>query len=169
MGVALTKFIDNIQVLAPARAKGTAVFLTADPNLVPRALIANFNYNKVVHERIIVLKVLIDDVPHVPIVERLNVQMQPENFYVINMKYGFKDEIDVPRGLLLCEEYGVKVSIMDTVFFLSKELLVYRKRFSMVWWREKLFFGMFRNAGSATRFFKLPPGRVLELGTQVEF
>jgi KUP system potassium uptake protein len=169
MGVELNTFVDNVSTLYPVRVMGTAVFLTGDATLVPRALIYNLNFNKVLHERVVVLKVSIEDIPHVAIDERLSIAELPQNFYVINLRYGFKDEVDVPRALLLCEEYGVKFSLLDTAFFLSKELLVYSKRVSMVWWREKLFFAMFRNAGSVTRAFKLPAGRVFELGTQVEF
>jgi len=168
-GVALTTFIDNLPALSPLRVKGTAVFFTADPSIAPRALIYNLNYNKVLHEYVVVLKVSIEDVPHISAAKRLNIQELSQNFYAIKLHYGFKDDIDVPLGLLQCEKYGVKFSITDPLFFISKELLIHGKYENIAKWREKLFFAMFRNTGSATRFFKLPANRVMELSTEVEF
>jgi KUP system potassium uptake protein len=147
---------------------GTAVFLTAASEGVPHALLHNLNHNKVLHERIVLLTVSTIDIPHVPDEERIEIQPLGSDFYRAVVRYGFKDEPDVPRTLELAAAKGLKFRMMETSFFLSRQTLIPKVGPGMALWQEKLFALMSRNASSATTFFKIPANRVVELGTRIE-
>jgi len=166
--IPLLSFIHNIMQSPPTRVSGTAVFMTTDPYRVPRALLHNLMHNKVLHERIIVLTVEIEDVPHISPIERIEVRTLHEDFFLLLVRYGFKDDPNIPHALPLCGPKGLDIHMMETSFFLGRETLVPTLHPQMARWREKLFLTMFRNASSATTFFKIPSNRVVELGTQVE-
>jgi len=150
------------------RVPGTAVFMTAAATGVPSALLHNIKHNKVLHERVVVLKVAIQDVPTVPEAERATVQQFGEGFYRVTLRYGFLEETNVPEALKLVTTCGLPFEMMRTSFFLSRQTLIASAKPGMAIWREKLFAWMLRNAASAMEFFSLPTNRVVELGSQVE-
>jgi len=165
----LDAFLASLSTGGPLRVEGTGVFMTPDPDGVPRAMLHNLYHNKVLHERVVLLNVMMEDVPHVPEDERVRVDDLSQGFFRVRVRYGFKDDPDVPRALDLCEAQGLKFEMMLTSFFLGRETLVPQSRASgMARWRQVLFTWMFRNAETATAFFKIPTNRVVELGTQVE-
>jgi len=151
-----------------ARVPGTAVFMTSSASGVPHALLHNLKHNKVLHERIMLLTVKIEDVPYVPAEKRAELKDYGSGFYRIKVRYGFMEEIDVPAVLAKLEGCGPTCKMMDTSFFLARQTLITSARPGMAIWREKLFAWMLRNAESAMEFFKLPTNRVVELGSQVE-
>jgi KUP system potassium uptake protein len=106
-------------------------------------------------------------VPYVPEVDRVEVHRLDGNFAQVIVQYGFKDEPDIPGALTLCAEAGLTLDMMDTSFFLGRETLIPKLGIEMAYWRACMFVAMFRNAGSATAFFKIPSNRVVELGSQV--
>ncbi len=161
-------FIQSLFNEPPPRVAGTAVFLTTWPEGVPRALLHNLVHNKVLHERVVLLNVETADVPYLPEGERLRLEPLDYGFWRLWVRYGFKDEPDIPAALAGCGKLGLKFDLMNTSFFLGRESLVSRIGSGMPGWREKLFILMFRNAGSAADYFRIPPNRVVELGTQVE-
>ena len=165
--IALDPFIESLAQGGAARVAGTAIFMT--PNLygVPHAMLHNLKHNKVLHERIVLATVTIKDIPYVSAAERISVEALPHDFYRVTLYYGFMEGPDLPRDLELCAQHGLALDMMDTSFFIGRETLIPRVGSEMSFWREKLFISMFRNAGSATNFFKLPPNRVVELGTQI--
>jgi len=166
--IALEPFIRSITDHPPLRVPGTAVFLTATREGVPHALLHNLNHNKVLHERVVLLTVRAEDIPHVPDSQRVDVDPLGHEFYRITVHYGFKDEPDLPRALELGSSKGLEFNMMETSFFLSRQTLVPTQAPGMALWREKLFAAMSRNAASATVFFKIPTNRVVELGTRIE-
>jgi KUP system potassium uptake protein len=118
---------------------------------------------------VVLLNVRVEDEPHIPETDRVEVRPLPQGFYQVLVRYGFKDEPDIPLALTLCEPLGLKYEVMETSFFLGRETIVPRARVArMPRWRQLLFTYMFRNAEPATAFFKIPTNRVVELGTQVE-
>jgi KUP system potassium uptake protein len=151
-----------------ARVPGTAVFMTSSSSGVPHALLHNLKHNKVLHERVILLTVRIEDVPYVRTEKRLETKDYGSGFYRVVLRYGFMEEIDVPAALAQLKEIGAQCRMMDTSFFLARQTLLASSRPGMAIWREKLFAWMLRNAESAMEFFKLPTNRVVELGSQVE-
>ena len=163
----LSMFLDSLGSSMPTRVAGTAVFLNADPRGGPHALLHNLMHNKVLHERVVLLSVQFFDVPYVPEIDRVEVRQLKENFWSVIIQYGFKDEPDVPAALDLCANAGLAFSALETSYFIGRETLIPRLGSEMAFWREKIFIAMFRNAGSATAFFKIPSNRVVELGTQV--
>jgi KUP system potassium uptake protein len=151
-----------------ARVPGTAVFMTSSASGVPHALLHNLKHNKVLHERVILLTVRIEDVPYVPLEKRLDTHDYTAGFFRVILRYGFMEEIDVPSALAQLKDIGPQCKMMDTSFFLARQTLLASSRPGMAIWREKLFAWMLRNAESAMEFFKLPTNRVVELGSQVE-
>ena len=151
------------------RVPGTAVFMTTSPEGVPHALLHNLKHNKVLHERVLLLTVKIEDVPYVEEDRRFDLTDLGKGFYRLVIRFGFMQESDVPAALCQVEQCGPAFKMMDTSFFLARQtLLTTSKMPGMALWRERLFSWMLRNAESAMEFFKLPPNRVVELGSQVE-
>lgn len=150
------------------RVRGTSVFLVAAPDGIPSALLHNIKHNQVLHERVIILTVKVEDVPHVVEDRRLEIHDCGEGFYRMVLHYGFMEEVNVPRDLAAIESCGPRFSMMSTSFFLGRQKLIATKRAGMALWREHLFVWMMKNSESAMEFFKLPTNRVVELGSQVE-
>ena len=150
------------------RVPGTAVFMTNSADGLPHALLHNLKHNKVLHERIIMLTIRIEDVPYVLPDNRGETEEYGHGFYRVILHYGFMEEIDVPAELARPESCGPECRAMDTSFFLSRQTLIASARPGMALWREKLFSWMLRNAETPMAFFKLPTNRVVELGSQVE-
>jgi KUP system potassium uptake protein len=153
---------------AATRVQGTAVFMTSSPEGVPHALLHNLKHNKVLHDRVLILTVVIDEVPFVDDEDRMEVRALGSNFFRMIMRFGFMQEIDIPATLKTVENCGSKIKMMDTSFFLARQTLLASDRPGMAIWREKVFAWMLSNSESAMEFFKLPTNRVVELGSQVE-
>ncbi len=163
----LAPFIEAMSAHPPTRVAGNAVFLTPNPQGVPHALLHNLKHNKVLHEKVILLTVKIEDYPHKPKEERVVLEALPNNFYLITVHYGFADTLDLPKELEACTDLGLNLDSMDTSFFIGKEVLISKRNNELQYWRKKIFVTLFRNADSASNYFKLPPNRVVELGAQV--
>lgn len=153
---------------APLRVPGTAVFMTGNPEGSPPALLHNLKHNKVLHEQVVLLTILAEDVPHVVGDERVEVVPLEQGFVRMVARYGFMENPSIPDILKKGREKGLQFQLMSTSFFLGRETLIPAKQPGMAVWREALFSWMSRNARSATAFFRIPPNRVVELGTQVE-
>ena len=151
-----------------ARVPGTAVFMTSSASGVPHALLHNLKHNKVLHERIILLTIKVEDIPYVASDKRVEQKDYGSGFFRVVLRYGFMEEVDVPTALAQLKGCGPQCKMMDTSFFLARQTLLPSARPGMAIWREKLFAWMLRNAESAMEFFKLPTNRVVELGSQVE-
>ena len=167
-GLPLDIFISSIAVQPPHRVQGTAVFLTARPDAVPHALLHNLLHNQVLHEQVVLLTVVYEDIPRVPPNRRFEVESYGEGFFRVILHFGFTDEPDVPQALKLCHLDELDFSPMRTTYFLSRETVIASKLEGMSRWREALFAFMLQNANGNLRFFNLPLNRVIELGTQVE-
>ena len=151
-----------------ARVAGTAVFMASSSAGVPSALLHNIKHNKVLHDRVVILTVEIQDVPYIETIERYSVKDLGQGFYRVVLRFGFLEETDVPaalKGVTMC---GAPFDMMKTSFFLSRQTLIASAKPGMAIWREKLFSWMLRNAASAMEFFRLPTNRVVELGSQIE-
>ena len=168
-GLALAPFIEAMQKHPPLRVPGTAVFLTANQNAVPHALLHNLKHNKVLHERNVLLTAEILETPVADAEERIHLVPLGDDFYGLELRFGFAEDPNIPLALSLCARNGLPSDMMDTTFFLSRETIVADKRRpGMALWRDKLFAFMARNALPATAFFQIPGNRLIELGAQVE-
>ncbi|OGA21922.1 MAG: potassium transporter Kup [Betaproteobacteria bacterium RIFCSPLOWO2_02_FULL_67_26] len=169
--VPLESFLESLFRDEPHRVPGTAVFLTATPEVVPHALLHNLYHNKVLHERVVFLTVQGRDVPWVPFDERVTVEPLGHHCFRLTLHFGFMNRPDVTQALSeLCPDHGLDFDLMQTSFFLSRERVIPVAGLTggMALWREKLFAAMQRNSGSAVEYFNIPANRVIELGTQVE-
>ncbi len=150
------------------RVPGTAIFMASQTGGVPSALLHNIKHNKVLHDRVVILTVAIDEVPYVNPDERCELTDLGDGFYRAVLHYGFMEETNVPEGLKGMERCGGEFDMMQTSFFLSRQTLIPSSKPGMSIWREKIFAWMLRNAATAMEFFRLPTNRVVELGSQVE-
>ena len=151
------------------RVRGTSVFLSTSADTVPAALLHNLKHNQVLHERVIILNVKVEEVPHVGPERRVEFHEAEQGFYRMILHYGFMDEVDVPRDLAFITSCGEPFDMMSTSFFLGRQkLIASTKTPGMALWREKLFAWMLKSSESAMEFFKLPTNRVVELGSQLQ-
>ncbi len=165
--VSLTELADILKARAPHRAPGTAIFLTSDPDTAPVALMHNLKHNKVLHEKNIILSVHTAETPRVSDDNRVRIEPVNEDFKKVIIGYGFMEQPNVPKALGLCRKQGLKFDIMATSFFLGRRSVVPSAQSGMPLWQDKLFIFLMKNAANPTDFYKIPPGRVVEMGTQV--
>ena len=165
----LDLFLADVVRRKPVRVSGTAVFMTSDPEGVPVVLLHHLKHNKVLHEQVILLSVLSAEVPETSDLERVIVEPMSVGFYRVRAVYGFMETPDVKDILARCELAGIHTRPNDTSYFLGRERLIPIGTSKMARWRKKIFVFMSRNARSATEFYGIPPNRVVELGTQIEF
>ena len=164
--------VPMIEALArdATRVQGTAVFMTSTPDEMPSAMLHNLKHNKILHERNIVLHVHFDDVPLITRARRVRVDDLGNGFYKMVVNYGFMNAPDIPKALTIAaKDHKIDIEMMDTSFFVSREVLVPTPCQRIPVWRQRLFSLMARNAQSATAYFQIPTNRVLELGAQVKF
>ena len=167
--VLVEDFFTSIDFLKPARVPGTAVYMSAQTTGMPTALVHNVQYNKVLHERVVILSNSTVQQPYSAPEERVAVDDLGRGIFNVRLQYGFMEDPDVPRALLAAARArGMKFDFQDVVYFLGRQTILVTDREGMALWREKLFVLMTRNAVRATAYFHLPPERVVELGVQVE-
>jgi KUP system potassium uptake protein len=151
------------------RVRGTSVFLSTSANSVPAALLHNLKHNQVLHERVVILNVKVEEVPFVPASKRVELDRAGHGFFRVVLHYGFMDEVDIPRDLAGIKTCGEPFNMMSTSFFLGRQKLIAAKKApGMALWREKLFAWMLKSSESAMEFFRLPTNRVIELGSQLQ-
>ena len=164
----ITTFLSADAAHPARRVAGTAIFLTGNPDFVPVSLLHNLKHNKVLHERVVIMTVLTEPIPHVPARDRLRIEDLGSGFFRMVVRYGFFQEPDIPVALKLARTQGMEFEMMRTSFYLGRETVIPALNPVMAPWRVNLFTMMSRNAVAATEFFGIPPGRVVELGAQVE-
>jgi KUP system potassium uptake protein len=162
----LSLFLERAEK-TPTRVAGTAVFLTARADVVPGALLHNLKHNKVLHERVIIAQVVVDDTPLVPPDKRIEVEKLGKGFFAVQIHHGFFETPDVPRALSESRPYGLAIDPETTTFFIGRETLVPAEHPVLGHWRTWLYMQLASNALSPARFYHLPPNRVVELGTQI--
>jgi KUP system potassium uptake protein len=162
-------FTESILRKPPVRVPGTAIFMYGNTATTPPALLHNLKHNKVLHERLVLLTIRTEEIPHIPLSDRVRVENLGHGFFRVVLTYGFMEDPNVPAALLLAKSQGLEFRMMDTTYFLGREnLIATSRRRGMAVWREKLFAWMSKNSRAATSFFHLPPNRVVELGAQIE-
>jgi KUP system potassium uptake protein len=163
----LVDLIEMLRARPPYRAPGTAIFPTSDPEMTPVALMHNLKHNKMLHQHNIILTVRTTETPRLPDSERVFIARINDDFKKVVISYGFMESPNLPQALQLCRKQGLKFDIMSTSFFLGRRTLVPAAQSGMPMWQDKLFIFLMKNAADPTDFFRIPPGRVVELGAQV--
>ena len=165
----INDFVSSLIAHPPIRVGGTSVFLTPHIDFVPIALLHNLKHNRILHERVIFLKLSIWDVPYVSETERISVTDMGDNIYLARAVYGFKEMPDVTEVLRQIEPFIRDPLVLeDTTFFLARDTIIPSDLPGMALWRERLFAWMLQNAAKPSDFYKIPPNRVVELGTKIE-
>ncbi|THD74334.1 MAG: potassium transporter Kup [Phenylobacterium sp.] len=165
--VPLLELSEILKARAPYRAPGTAIFLTSDPDMAPVALMHNLKHNKVLHEKNVILTIHVAETPRVPEDQRVRIEPVNDDFKKLIVSYGFMESPNIPRALATCRKLGLKFDIMATSFFLGRRSIVPSAQSGMPLWQDKLFIFLMKNATNPTEFYKIPPGRVVEMGAQV--
>ncbi|TKT80089.1 potassium transporter Kup [Aquamicrobium sp. LC103] len=165
--VPLTVLTDNLARKVPTLVEGTAVFLTSDPESAPTALMHSLKHYHVLHKNNVILSVVTTEQPRIPEDERVEMEMLNPLFMRVRLNFGYMEQPNVPKALAICRKLGWKFDIMTTSFFLSRRSLKASEQSGMPVWQDKLFIALARNASDASVYFRLPTGRVVEIGTQV--
>ena len=165
--VSLTDLIDMLCNRPPHKVAGTAIFLTSDADVAPVALMHNLKHNKVLHEKNIILTVRTANTPRVKQDDRVSIEVINDDFKKVTISYGFMESPNLPKALGLCRKQGLKFDIMATSFFVGRRSVVASANSGMPLWQDKIFIFLMKNAANPTEYFHIPPGRVVELGTQV--
>lgn len=163
----LPALIASLQKRPPNRARGTAVFLTSDPSTAPVALLHNLKHNGVLHERNVIMTVRTAETPTVPEERRVEIETLSPEFFRVQVHYGFMESPDLTAAMSVCRHRGLKFDLMSTSFFLGRRSVVSSATGGMPPWQDRLFIYLARNATNPTDFFRIPPGRVVEMGAQV--
>ena len=151
----------------PTRVAGTAVFLNARTDVVPGSLLHNLKHNRVLHERVVLAHVVVDDTPVVPDSKRVEVEKLGKGFYSVKVHHGFFETPDVPLALKAARPFGLVIDVDHTTFFVGRETLVQAQQPALGRFRTWLYISLSANALSPARFYCLPPNRVVELGAQI--
>ncbi len=166
--VAEDAFLADVDQIKPVRIPGTAVFMSVSPQGIPPSLMHYYKFNKVLHERVIIMSIITTQTPFVRPADRLTVMDLGLGFYRVVAYFGFMETPDVPQALRLAKASGLDVDPAAAAYYLSRESLLLAGPSRMMAWRKRLFARMSKNATNPPVFFNLPPGRVVELGIQVE-
>ena len=161
-------FLKSLARTPPVRIRGVGIYLTGSPEGVPLALIHNLKNNQVLHEHVVLLTLLTEEVPRVEESQRIVQTELGQGFHRAIARYGFMETRHVPSLIERISVGGKPVLLQPKAYFLSRETLIPTRRRGMWIWREKLFAALSRNALPATAFFGLPPNQVVEIGTQIE-
>lgn len=166
--IPLDTFLPNLLKSPPVRVEGTAIYIRRISDGVPQAFLHNLTHNKVLHQSNIFLTVNHASVPRINDQDRATVRQLGEGCLSVELNYGFKDVIDVPKGLALANTVGVGTEPLETSYFVARQRMVAGQAATMAHWRKNLFITMYRNARDTADYFKLPTNRVIELGSQIE-
>ena len=168
VSIDLQSFLESVFISPPARVAGTAVFMAAQPGIVPNALMHNLKHNKVLHEQNLFVTVHSHEVPWIGMQKRLQIEPLGHDCWQITVNYGFKNDINLPKALGLLTGRGIDLNPMTTSYFLSRDIVTPTIGAGMAMWREKLFAQMHHSATGAAEFLNLPSNAVVELGSKVE-
>jgi KUP system potassium uptake protein len=164
----LPSFLDAVFINPPLRVEGTAVFMTAEPGIVPNAMLHNLKHNKVLHQQNVFVTVRNHEVPWIGMDKRLEVESLGHDCWQVTVNYGFKNDLDLPKALQQIRNRGCQLEPMTTSYFLSRDTVIPTIGTGMSQWREKLFAQMHHNASGAADFLNLPNNSVVELGSKIE-
>jgi KUP system potassium uptake protein len=161
-------FLADVARRQPARVPGTAIFMTSDLSGAPPVLLHHLKHNKMLHERVLLMSFVSEEIPTVSESERVEITPLSEGFQQVLVRYGFMESPDMAAALRILETRGLSIKLMETTFYLGRETLLPTGKSRMAGWRKRLFIIMTRNARTATAYFGLPPNRVVEMGAQIQ-
>jgi KUP system potassium uptake protein len=165
--VPMVELVSMLTKSPPHRVKGTAIFLTSDPETAPASLLHNLKHNKCLHEKNVILTVRTVDMPRCRDEDRVTLEHIGDSFWKVSLTYGYMERPNIPHALARLRRSGFKFDIMATSFFLSRRSIRPAAHSGMPTWQDKLFIGLATTSSDASEFFQIPTGRVVEVGAQV--
>ncbi len=165
--VELVGLLETLERHPPTRVAGTAVFLQTDPVYAPSALMHNLKHNRVLHDILVFITIETTDEPRVDRSDRVLVKKLPLGAFLVEARFGYMEQPDVPAVLRLCEPYGLAIDPMQASYFMGRRVLRVSARSGMPFWQQRLFIMLANQAARAVEFFRIPPQRVVELGMQM--
>jgi KUP system potassium uptake protein len=166
--IPVEKYLEEFKKDPPPRVQGTAIFLTGNTEGVPPALLSQLEHNKVLHNKVIFLTIITEDIPRVQASEKVEIKELGENFFRAIAHHGFMEPLHMLQIFQRLKSAGLEMTMEETSFFLSRENIVPVEGYKMPRWRAMIFDFMTRNAMPITAFLEIPPGRAIELGIFVE-
>jgi KUP system potassium uptake protein len=164
----ITALLEDLEATKPHRVRGTAVFMSGNADGTPPVLLHHLKHNQVLHRQVVLLSIVPMEVPYVPRAEQIEVKDLGTGFFRVIWRTGFMETPSVPAILLRSRELGLVAEPSTTSYFLGRETLLTHGKSTMMRWRKTVFAFVSRNALPATTYFGIPPGRVVELGMQVD-
>jgi KUP system potassium uptake protein len=164
--LSVEQYLPLLRKKSPEQVPGTAVFLTGQPDAIPTAMMHNLKHNKILHKRNIFVCIKPADTPRVAEDRRGDVRKIADGFYVVTLRFGYMEEPDVPRALHR-RRLGLDLNPLETSYYLSRRALGPATRSDLQRWQGRLFIWLARHASDASRYFKIPTDRAIEIGTQV--
>ena len=161
-------FLEDVKSTKPHRVRGTAVFMFSSPTGTSPVLLHHLKHNQVLHEQVVMLSIQSERRPYVHPQEQLELTNMGEGFYRLTAKIGYMESPNVPTIMARATMLGLRTTPETTSFFLGRETLLTTGPAPLWRFRKILFALISKNAQSATAFFGLPPGRVVELGMQID-
>ncbi|SFK54685.1 potassium transporter Kup [Methylocapsa palsarum] len=165
--ILMQDLIRMLEKSKPIRVAGTAIFLTNTPEVAPSAFMHNLKHNKVMHERVVLMAVVTEDTPRVPLRKRFEVAKLSDDFTSIILHYGYMESPRIPAALAGLRKSGLKFDIMTTSFFVGRRKVKPAQNSGMPLWQDKLFIALYRESANPTDYFSIPSDRVVELGEQI--
>ena len=166
--IPLDDFLSRVETDESPRVEGTAVFMSANPKGIPPVLAHHYAHNQVLHDQVVLLSILSENVPFVSSKHRINVRGLGQGFFQVSASFGFMETPNVPALLEACAIFDLPIDPETVTFYLGRETLLSTGKAGMSQWRKALFAFISRNSRTATAYFGIPPNRVVELGMQVE-
>jgi KUP system potassium uptake protein len=163
----LEKFLTYYQNKAQSVVDGTAIYLTRNSHGTPPALFFNLKHNKIIHEKIIILCIQFDRVPHMDLVKNYKITILDDHITLLILHYGYMDTTDIPKAIKLLKEKGVAIDLKNATYFLGRESVVITKDTGMSPLRETLFDFLGRNSARVSKYFNLPSDKVFEIGSRI--
>lgn len=162
----IQEIIPDVLSIRQVAIPGTGIYLWSNPRGIPPALLLNLKHNKILHKQIVILTLKYDIVPHVNFEDAFHIETLADGFYRVVVNHGFKDPADVTKIVEKLNQKGLHIDINKTSFFLGRETLMLEEKLSFKNWKKKMFIALYSNAESATKYFNIPPDKVMEVGIQ---
>ncbi len=165
--VELVPLLESLERRQPTRVAGAAVFLQTDPLYAPSALMHNLKHNRVLHDRLVFITAETTSEPRIEGEERVSVKQLPLGAWLVEARFGYMEQPDVPKALRACAAFGLEIDPRQASYFLGRRLIRMSARSALPFWQQRLFIMMANQSSRAIEFFRIPPDRVVELGMQM--
>ena len=164
--IELIGLLESLERRQPARVAGAAVFLQTDIKFAPSALMHNLKHNRVLHDKLVFIEVDTVKQPRWD-GERVTVKQGPLGAWLVEAKFGYMEQPDVPAALRACADQGLEIDPRQASYFLGRRVIKTSARSSMPFWQQRIFIMLANQSARAIEFFRIPPDRVVELGMQI--